>query len=117
MLLDLPVGDDSATSRTRLAPPTVKSGIIRGSVAHSLATPSVSSPRGHRSAAHDSGEMANRLTEAFTKAVQQAIATAHAAGLAVSGSENGIAVELLPDGTKRPIDESCEWSPTAWRDS
>jgi hypothetical protein len=64
---------------------------------------------------HD-GDFATSLTLGFADAVREAVAKAHAAGLAVSGQEDGVAVELLPDGTRRVIDESCEWSPTGWRD-
>ena len=59
--------------------------------------------------------MEDQLTADFATAVHAAIADAGAAGLAVSGYENGIAVELLPDGTKRPIDEAADWSPVGWK--
>ena len=31
------------------------------------------------------------------------------------GIEDGVAVEYLPDGTKRAIDQTADWSPTGWR--
>lgn len=61
-------------------------------------------------------DFGRQLTEGFVAAVKDAIAAVHADGLAVSGYENGIAVEVLPDGTQHPIDESHPWSPTDWRD-
>jgi len=60
-------------------------------------------------------EFGIRLTEGFAEAVKAAIQDAHNQGLSVSAYEDGIAIEVLPDGTKVPIDETVEWSPLAWR--
>lgn len=60
-------------------------------------------------------DFSERLTKGFAAAVKAAIQDAHTHGLAVSAYEDGIAIEVLPDGTKVPIDETVEWSPFAWR--
>ncbi len=60
-------------------------------------------------------DVAERLTEGLAAAVAATIRDAHTHGFAGSGHENGIAIEVLPDGTKVPIDETVEWSPVTWR--
>lgn len=62
-----------------------------------------------------SEDMAESLTAGFRAAVGAAIQAAHADGHAVSGIEDGVAVEYLPDGTKRVIEDLADWSPTGWR--
>lgn len=65
-----------------------------------------------RSVADD--DLGRQLTAGFTEAVQAAIRLAHESGHAVAGFENGVAVEHLPDGTIRRIDDVTTWSPTDW---
>ncbi len=60
-------------------------------------------------------DMAEALTAGFHAAVEAAVEAAHADGHAVSGIEDDVAVEYLPDGTKRAIDQTTDWSPTGWR--
>jgi hypothetical protein len=60
-------------------------------------------------------DFGERLTEGFAAAVKAAVRDAHAQGFAVPGRRNGVAVEVRPDGTTAPIDETVEWTPTAWR--
>ncbi len=67
------------------------------------------------SAAVPPDDFGEHLTQGFADAVKAAIQGAHTQGLAVSAYEDGIAIEVLPDGTKVPIDETVEWSPFAWR--
>jgi DNA-binding protein HU-beta len=61
--------------------------------------------------------MARQLSEGFAEAVRQAVQEAHAAGLAVPARENGIAIEMRPNGEVVPIDDDAPWSPTDWRKS
>lgn len=89
-VLDLPISTEATTSRVR---------------------PASSTHAGQGS----SEDMAASLTAGFRSAVGAAIEAAHADGHAVSGIEDGVAVECLPDGTKRPIDQTTDWSPTGWR--
>ncbi len=63
----------------------------------------------------DPDDFGERLTAGFAAAVKAAIQDAHAHGLAVSGRHDGIAIEVLPNGTTTPIDEGVEWTPTSWR--
>lgn len=60
-------------------------------------------------------DFGERLTEGFAAAVKGAVQEAHAQGFAVPGRRDGIAVEVCPDGTTVPIDETVEWTPTAWK--
>jgi hypothetical protein len=61
--------------------------------------------------------MARQLSDGFAEAARQAVQEAHAVGLAVPARENGIAVEIRPDGEIVPIDDDAPWSPTDWRKS
>jgi len=115
-----------------------KSAVIRSKVdvgsgiSDEKAHPTVSgtvTPRAHKRSGQSGGDqaieattgnastdsLADALTAGFKKAVEAAIAKAHAAGLAVPGREGDRAVEYRPDGQIREIDEDTEWSPHHWR--
>jgi hypothetical protein len=68
-----------------------------------------------RADGEDSDEMVARLSAGISSAVNGAISAAHAAGLAVPVRENGVAMELRPDGTSAPIDDLTSWSPDDWK--
>ncbi len=82
----------------------------------SLPWPMVPALKSSRSTAGPTlDDMAEVLTAGFHAAVEAAVEAAHADGHAVSGIEDDVAVEYLPDGTKRAIDQTTDWSPTGWR--
>ena len=56
------------------------------------------------------------LASGFAAAVRKAVATAHAAGLAVPGrTADRAPVEHRPDGRIMPIDDTGAWSPETWK--
>jgi hypothetical protein len=91
-VIDLPISNDATASRARSV-----------SSAHAGKGPS------------GAEDIAEALTAGFHAAVEAAIEAAHADGHAVSGIEDGVAVEYRPDGKKRAIDQTTDWSPTGWR--
>jgi nucleoid DNA-binding protein len=58
---------------------------------------------------------AEALELGFRRAVRTAIGRAHAAGLAVPGREDSIAIEYRPDGGRGVIAEDADWSPETWK--
>ncbi len=63
----------------------------------------------------DAIDTGDRLTRGFNNAVARAVRSAHSAGLAAPGRENGTPVERRPDGRTQTIDDNVEWSPGSWK--
>jgi hypothetical protein len=83
-------------------------------MAKQVAQPRDATAKGVAASKFDDDPMTRQLSEGFAAAVRQAIREAHAVGLAVPGREDGVAIEVRPDGEVVPIDDHAPWSPTDW---